>query len=276
MLMQQDKKIAVLLPVYKNDRVDFFVLSIDSILSQTYNNIHVFVGVDGPVGKELASCLKRYESRNNISVLWYNKNRGLACVLNDLIGEAQKANCDYYARMDSDDISQNDRFERQVSFLERNRDIDVVGGAIEEINSESKRNGKRVQYPLTNKECRKFFRYRDPMAHPAVMFRPTYFEKVGGYRNEYRKNQDTMLWFDGFRNGCIFANLADTVLYFRVTDDFYKSRRNGLKRAKKMLKDRLMINRTLHYDFSAYLFSFAMFIMTVMPSPIKKLLYRLR
>lgn len=86
------------------------------------------------------------------------------------------------------------------------------------------------------------------------MFRKSFFDKAKGYRNEYRKNQDTMLWFDGFMNGCIFANLDETVLLFRVTDDFYKNRRNGFKRAKKMLKDRFMINKALHYDWSAYLF----------------------
>lgn len=85
-----------------------------------------------------------------------------------------------------------------------------------------------------------------------------------------------MLWFDGFMNGCVFANLDETVLLFRVTDDFYKKRRNGFKRAKKMLKDRFMINKALHYDWSAYLFSFLMFIMTLTPPFFKKFLYRIR
>jgi hypothetical protein len=65
-----------------------------------------------------------------------------------------------------------------------------------------------------------------------------------------------MLWFDGFMNGCVFANLKDTVLNFRVNDDFY-NRRNGWKRAKQMLRDRLKINKALGYDISANLFAFA-------------------
>ena len=70
------------------------------------------------------------------------------------------------------------------------------------------------------------------MAHPAVMFRKSYFEKVEGYRSEFRKNQDTMLWFDGFKSGCVFANIPDTVLYFRVTDSMLGKRRNGWEYAK--------------------------------------------
>ena len=84
-----------------------------------------------------------------------------------------------------------------------------------------------------------------------------------------------MLWFDGFMNGCVFANLPDVVLNFRVINDFYK-RRNGWKRAKQMLRDRLKMNKALDYDISANLFAFGMFCMTISPSWVKKILYKIR
>lgn len=43
-----------------------------------------------------------------------------------------------------------------------------------------------------------------------------------------------------------------------------------------MLKDRFMINKALHYDWSAYIFSFLMFIMTLTPPFLKKFLYHIR
>lgn len=123
----------------------------------------------------------------------------------------------------------------------------------------------------------------DPLAHPATFFRKSYFDKVAAmnkkeniwYRPEYRKNQDTMLWFDGFRSGCVFANLPETVLHFRVAPDFY-GRRNGWKRAKQMLTDRMKMNKALGYDLSANLFALAMFGMTISPTWLKKVLYRIR
>jgi len=272
----ENKKVAVMLPVYKNDSPAYLAKAAKSILYQTYRNVHMYVGVDGPVGEELHNYLDLLDKQNGVDIVWFPENRGLACVLNDLVAICKKEVYDYYARMDADDISQNDRFEKQVLYLEKHPEVDVVGGAIEEIDGEGKSRGKHVEYPLTHKDCRKFFRYRDPLAHPAVMFRARYFEKVtGGYRNEYRKNQDTMLWFDGFMNGCVFANLKDTVLNFRVNDDFY-NRRNGWKRAKQMLRDRLKMNKALGYDISANLFAFGMFCMTVSPSWIKKFLYKIR
>ena len=269
-------EIGVLLPVYKNDSIVSLKKSVGSILGQTLQNFHINIGVDGPVGDELNDCLMMLDEEANVTVVRYEVNRGLACVLNDLIAVCKKDGYNYYARMDADDISLPDRFEKQVKYLEEHSCVDVVGGAIEEIDGNGHLRGKHVEYPLTHEECRKFFRYRDPLAHPAVMFRARYFEKVAsGYRNEYRKNQDTMLWLDGFMNGCVFANLKDTVLLFRVNDDFY-NRRNGWKRAKQMLRDRLKMNKALGYDISANLFAFAMFCMTVSPSWIKKLLYKIR
>ncbi len=274
--MFQDYNIAVLLSVYKNDRAEFLRLSIDSILNQSYKNIILYIGVDGTIGEKLYKCLEQYEQEKRVNIVYFPENRGLAVVLNDLLILCKEANIEYIVRMDADDISVPNRLANQVNYLLLHPEVDVVGGRIEEINEQSERNGKSVTYPLTHQECFKFFRYRDPLAHPAVMFRKSIFDKAKGYRNEYRKNQDTMLWFDGFMNGCIFANLDETVLLFRVTDDFYKNRRNGFKRAKKMLKDRFMINKSLHYDWSAYLFSFLMFIMTLTPPFLKKFLYRIR
>lgn len=274
--MFQDYNIAVLLSVYKNDRAEFLRLSIDSILNQSYKNIILYIGVDGTIGEKLYKCLEQYEQEKRVNIVYFPENRGLAVVLNDLLILCKEANIEYIVRMDADDISVPNRLANQVNYLLLHPEVDVVGGRIEEINEQSERNGKSVTYPLTHQECFKFFRYRDPLAHPAVIFRKSFFDKAKGYRNEYRKNQDTMLWFDGFMNGCIFANLDETVLLFRVTDDFYKNRRNGFKRAKKMLKDRFMINKSLHYDWSAYLFSFLMFIMTLTPPFLKKFLYRIR
>ena len=270
------KKISVLLPVYKNDRIDFLKKSIESVLRQKNVSIHVFVGIDGPIGEELKGTLVSISEDERVELVWFETNRGLACVLNDLVTLSKNGGYDYYARMDADDISLPDRFEKQVKYMEEHPDVDVVGGAIEEIDGNDQLRGKHVEYPLTHEDCRKFFRYRDPLAHPAVMFRARFFEKVAtGYRNEYRKNQDTMLWFDGFMNGCVFANVKDTVLHFRVNDDFY-NRRNGWKRAKQMLRDRLKMNKALKYDLSANLFALGMFCMTVSPSWVKKILYKIR
>ena len=277
------EKIAVILPVYKNDIVSYVRLSFNSIIDQTYKgSIVLFVGVDGPVDDDLENCLKEYERiyskmiRNRaIKVFWFKENRGLAKVLNDLLDYAYKDGFGYIARMDADDISVSDRIEKQMVYLKNHPDIDVVGGAIMEIDENGEAKNKTIVYPERSKDCYDFFSKRNPHAHPAVLFRWSFFEKAGcKYRPEYRQNQDTMLWLDGMKAGTKHANIPDVVLRFRFTNSLFKKRRNGWAFAKKQLQDRKMINKTLGYGFGATVFGYMMFIMLVSPAWIKKIAYK--
>ena len=269
-------KIAVILPVYKNDKVKYLSLAVESILYQTFKNIQLFIGVDGPVGEDLRENLQLLEKQNNVSVVWFKENRGLACVLNDLLDISFNEGYEYIARMDADDISMTDRFEKQITYLEKHPEIDVVGGAIKEIDEEGKSRNKTIVYPDGPEECRIFFSKRNPHAHPAVLFRKSFFDKLNGkkYRPEYRQNQDTMLWFDGMMAGTQHANIPDVVLNFRMTNAMFKKRRNGWAFAKKQFTDRLMINKGLGYRFGADAYGFAMFCMLISPAWIKKIAYR--
>lgn len=271
------EKIAVILPVYRKDKTDYFQLAVNSILKQSYPSIKLFVGVDGPVGDDLKNCISIYEKQDNMNVVWFPENRGLACVLNDLLDYCFEEGFEYIARMDADDISMPGRFEKQMAFLANNPEIDVVGGAIEEIDENGNQRGKTVIYPKTSDECKAFFSKRNPHAHPAVLFRKSFFEKLNGekYRPEYRQNQDTMLWYDGMMHGTQHANIPDVVLKFRMTDTMFKKRRNGWEFAKKQFKDRRMINKGLGFGFMADVYGFAMFCLLVSPVWIKKLAYKI-
>lgn len=269
-------KLAVILPVCCQDRKDCFQLAAESILFQTLKEKQLFVGVDGPVGDELTTYLNELEQQQQVTVKRFPENRGLACVLNDLLGICFSEGYEYIARMDADDIALSDRLEKQKRFLDEHPDIDVVGGAISEIDEQGNSRNKTVVYPDTPEACRKFFAHRNPHAHPAVMFRRSFFEKAGcRYRPEYRKNQDTMLWFDGMIKGTRHANIPDVVLNFRMTDSFFKNRRQGWALAKQQFVDRLKINRGLGYGLGADIYGFAVFCLLMSPAWLKKIAYKL-
>jgi glycosyltransferase involved in cell wall biosynthesis len=268
--------IGVIISLYNGDNHGWVLQALKSILEQSYKNFTIYLGIDGPINDSLKACITQYANEKRIKIYNFVENRGLAAVLNDLLQLCMSDGVSYIARMDADDISLPLRFERQVEYLIKHPEVDVVGCSFEEINEESKKNGKTVNYPTTNKECRLFYRYRDPLPHVTSMFKTSFFQKVHGYRAEYRQNQDTMLWFDAFCNGCVLANIPEVLMHVRVSSDFYKKRRNGIKRAKKMLKDRFMINKTLQYDITANLYAIGYFFMTISPPMIKKILYRLR
>lgn len=273
--MLMNKKIAVILPVYKKDKVDYLSKAIESIALQSYKDFHIYVGVDGPVGDDIKDYLNLIGAQSKVSIVWFEENRGLACVLNDLLETCFKEGYEYIARMDADDISLPDRLEKQIAYLEEHPEVDVVGGAIDEIDENGSRRKKVIVYPETSSECRSFFAKRNPHAHPAVLFRKRFFDKAGcKYRPEYRQNQDTMLWYDGMMAGTQHANIPDVVLKFRMTDSLFKKRRNGWTFAKKQFQDRLMINRGLGYGWKADVYGFAMFCLLISPAWIKKIAYR--
>jgi len=266
--------VIVLLPVYSKDKLDFFISSFNSIARQTYLT-HILILIDGEVENDMMNYLKLVSNENKFVVtMFFPTNRGLAAVLNDGIRYCMQQGYEFIARMDADDIALPERIEKQINFMISHPEVDVVGGAIEEIDEKGNPKNKIVQYPLTHQECYRFFSKRDPLAHPAVMFRKRFFEKAGWYDEKYRKNQDTQLWYQGFKNGCIFANLPDVILQFRVSDAFYKSRRGGWKRALQMLKDRIKINKELNYSRIAYLYALGMFFITIAPTFVRKLAYK--
>lgn len=267
------ESIVVLISVYKSDNPEHLKLAFDSILNQTFEDIKVLIGVDGSVGEKLGRTIFEYETNPKVNISWFPDNRGLTAVLNDLLSEAKQMNPSFIARMDADDISKLDRFEKQVRFLEQNQEVDVVGGAIEEMEFTGELNGKVINYPLSHQECFNFFAIRNPLAHPAVMFRASFFDKVESYNAIYKKNQDTELWFRAFKTGCKFANIPDVVLSFRISKDMF-ARRGGFKFAWEVLKLRNQINRELGYGLKATLFGYAYYIMAISPGFVKKFAYK--
>ena len=267
-------KIAVIQSLYKNDKPEYLKLSLDSILNQTLHDFVLFLGIDGPIGKDLRAVVESIDD-DRLRIVESKENKGLAAILNDLLDECKLGDFEYIARMDSDDIAILDRFEKQKTFLLKHTDVNVIGGAINEIDGEGHNRGKIIVYPETPNGCYKFFAKRNPHAHPAVMFRKSFFDKAGcKYRPEYRQNQDTMLWLDGMKAGTKHANLQEVVLRFRFTNSLFKKRRNGWAFAKKQLHDRKIINKTLGYGFGATVFGYMMFCMLVSPPCVKKIAYK--
>lgn len=270
-----NQKIAVIMSLYKNDVIQYVRLAVESILAQTYTNFDFYVQYDGPVQPEVDEYFtgltdKRLKIEKRI------KNKGLAQSLNDLLAIVIAQDYEYVARMDADDISVIDRFEKQIIYLEAHKDIDCLGGAINEIDENGADRGKVTKYPCNSKECKLFFAKRNPVAHPTVMFRRRFFLKAGWeYPTDFERNEDTRLWHEGYKHGCVIANLPDVLLHFRMTDAMFTQRRNGKAFAKSQLKLRKMINRDLKFGPMANVYAYAMYLLMVSPSWMLKIAYRI-
>lgn len=80
------KKVAVIQSVYKNDKPEYLKLSIDSILSQTYQDFILFLGIDGPIRNDVRKVIESVDDVR-LRVIENKENKGLASILNDLLAE---------------------------------------------------------------------------------------------------------------------------------------------------------------------------------------------
>ena len=269
-----DNTIAVIMSVYKNDTAEYVKLSVESILGQTYKDFDLYVQYDGPVRKDVDEYLSGLTDER-VKIQRRDENKGLAHSLNDMLAIVKPQGYEFIARMDADDISMPDRFEKQIAFLQQHPRIDCVGGAINEIDENGNDRGKITSYPCDSDKCRAFFAKRNPVAHPSVMFRQSFFEKAGWqYPTDFVRNEDTMLWYKGYLAGAQIANLPDVVLNFRMTDAMFTQRRSGKAFAKSQLAMRKIINKGLAYGPMSMVYAYAMYILMISPSWFLKWAYK--
>ena len=268
------RTIAVIMSVYKNDKVEYVKLAVESILQQTYTDIDFYIQFDGPVASEVDEYLSNLGD-DHLHIRKRDKNLGLGESLNELLSVVMPLGYEYIGRMDADDISMPDRFEKQMAYMEAHPKIDCLGGAIFEIDENGESRGKTTYYPETPEECYKFFKKRNPVAHPAVLMRRSLFDKAGSYYpTEEKYYEDLMLWHRVFTGGGKFANLPDVVLNFRMTGSMFSQRRNGKALAKSQLKLRKQINKDLGYGLSGNLYAYAVYLLMISPAWLLKLAYR--
>ena len=266
--------LSVILSIYNKEKAFFLKKALFSISSQTYKPEKVIIIYDGDIGNELELIVNDWvkSSDLNINIERLNENKGLAVALNMAL---RCCSTEYIARVDTDDINLPNRFKTQIEFLEKNTRVDVVGSFISEINENGNVIKDCVKYPLSHSDCFEFFKKRDPLAHPAVMFRKSFFIKAGFYseKHVYPYNyEDTILWYSGFKYGCVFANIPEVLLHFRRSDDFYL-RRGGYKKAFNFLIDRLKITRDLKLGTLSKLYALAYFCLAISPPFVKRILY---
>ena len=150
------------------------------------------------------------------------ENRGLGNALRVCVA---KCHNDWIARMDSDDVCLPGRFERQLSFVTKHPEIDVVGGNITEfVGNEENLTGRR-RVPETNAAIKSEMRRRCPFNHMAVMYSKNSVESSGGYLDCYH-NEDYYLWLRMMSSGAVFANVPADLVNVRVGANM-SSRRGG-------------------------------------------------
>ncbi len=205
--------VSVVLAIYKDD--GFFDEALQSILQQTYKNLEVIIVANNCDDKVWNKIIKYSEQDGRIVPLRL-KMGGLAFALNYGI-EAAKGS--YIARMDADDICLENRIEKQMDFLLKNLDVDILGTQIEYIDSHGFVIQKGwTQSPEMHQEILNFLKYRCALFHPTVVFKKDAIINIGGYKYGFY-GEDYEIWIRAALAGLKFHNLKEVLLKYRIHDN---------------------------------------------------------
>lgn len=212
-------KISVLLCVYDPDK-EQLDKAVRSIIGQTCEDWEMILYDDGsgePCREWIRECAKL---DNRIRYVRNETHFFLAYGLNEALKLAKGK---YIARMDGDDVSHPDRFEKQMQFLENNQKFSWVGSNLILIDEKGERWGKR-QYPQIPDE--KAFLKFSPYAHPTIMIHREKMLEYGGYKtgNSPYRSEDYELFMRLHKAGEQGYNLQEALLDYRESKEGYRKR----------------------------------------------------
>lgn len=263
---------SVLMSVYFKDNAAYLDLAIKSIyLDQVLKPDQIVIVKDGSLNSQLEQVIEKWTSELSdiITIVNIEKNRGLANALN--LG-LQYCNHEYVARMDADDISVSERFQAQMEYMNSNPELSVISSWIEEYSEDMCRSLGIRKVPEDNELIHRFSKYRNPLNHPAVVFKKSDVLNIGGYPL-FDRAQDYALWSLMLNKGFKFGNISQVLLKMR-TGKALLSRRGmfHFKQEAKILKFQKKIG---FISYRRYLLNLLMrFLFRVQPNFIKSILYK--
>lgn len=200
-------KISAIMPAYNAEK--YIGEAIESILNQTFADFE-FIIIDDGSTDGTKKIIKEYDDPR-IVLLENEKNSGIVVALNKGLDAAKG---EYIARMDSDDISLPERFEKQVAFLESHPEtvalgvgIRTFGENIEGVDMPAECNPQKSRIDLIFSPC---------IAHPTAMIRASVLKENNiKYDGKYVGTEDYALWWELSRYGDVHS-LQEILFKYRI------------------------------------------------------------
>lgn len=166
----------------------YLPLTLESIAAQTYQDFKILVWDNGSTDGTL-DALRAWIPQRIPGKVMEGRPLRLGPSLAALVEMADTELC---ARIDADDINLPERLREQVSFLEANPEVGIVGSHVRVIDENGKE-GDKYTFALDDAEIRWKTIWKNQISHPAVMFRRSVILAVGNYR-DCELSEDANLW----------------------------------------------------------------------------------
>jgi glycosyltransferase involved in cell wall biosynthesis len=213
-MSKKTPKISAVMPFYNREK--YIGQAIQSILDQTFTDFELILVDDGSTD-DSQRIVKKYKKLDpRITLITLKKNCGISKARN--IG-TRLAQADVIAIVDSDDINLSERFEQQYRYLEKNKNISIVGAAASIIDANGVCTGKMIKYHENAEMIKRSFLHYGPFLQPTVMIRKKAFFAVGGYREKYKMGEDLDLFWRIIATGHRGVNLDNVLVQYRQHKD---------------------------------------------------------
>lgn len=265
-------KCSVLMSVYKNDNPEFLKTALESIYeNQTRKPDEIVVVFDGKLTDKLYEVLEKFKEDKTDIVFYYPQevNRGLGEALR--IG-AEKCTGDYIFRMDSDDISVPERFEKQIAYIEQHPEIDVLGTDIAEFNISPEEEMRLRVCPQNHDDIVKMAKHRNPLSHMSVLIKRSSLERCGGYETLLLL-EDYYLWIKMIAAGCKLENLNETLVHVRIGNGFNSRRSSKLRIKGWQILQKFMFEHDMINKLEAIINMIYIVVFVYCPVGLKRLVY---
>lgn len=203
--------VSIIMPTY-NTSFEYLKKSIKSVLNQTYGNIELIIIYDDG-DKTCLDELHNYVYKDKrVRVFDNEENKGLIYSLNLGLSVARGV---YIFRMDADDICHVDRIRMTLKYMEKHKEVDIIGGQYKSIVG-GKIRLRKTHLPLSDNEIKRRLFWAPAMCHPTMCFRRESIDKYHIYYEYGEKTEDYNLIVNCAYKGCIFANMNEVLLYYRI------------------------------------------------------------
>lgn len=174
--------ISVIMSVYNEEQ--YLAEALESIRQQTYENWEMII-IDDCSTDRTPEILREFCDKDRRIHTYRNEtNQGLTVNLNRALAYAQG---DYIARMDGDDLSRADRFERQLAYLHDHPELMLISCRTETFGQLHLQSD--VQGTPEVLRCRMLV--RPVLAHPGFMARAEIYREQGyRYDESFQQAQD--------------------------------------------------------------------------------------
>jgi glycosyltransferase involved in cell wall biosynthesis len=196
--------ISVVMAAHNAER--YISQSIQSVLSQTYTHLELIIYDDGSLDSTAAIVAAFADER--IQLIRGRVNNGVSVARNKCIEVSRGA---YIAILDADDIWDARKLQMQLDFIDKNKEVCIVGTSVYEIDEAGHVIGKR-DYPQLHSGIASKKLWECPFLHSSVLFRSSLGLR---YREDVTQAEDWEL-FDRILVLGQGANLGNRLVYYRV------------------------------------------------------------